>query len=40
MAFIELNRVCKGYGAGRQRSEVLKDVNLSIERGELVSIVG
>lgn len=40
MAFIELSGVYKGYGASNQRTHVLEDVNLSIEKGELVSIVG
>jgi nitrate/nitrite transport system ATP-binding protein len=40
MAFIELTGVYKGYGSGKQRTSVLEDVNLSIEQGELVSIVG
>jgi nitrate/nitrite transport system ATP-binding protein len=40
MAFIELSGVCKGYGPAAQRTHVLEDVNLSIEKGELVSIVG
>jgi len=40
MAFIELRGVCKGYGRAEQRTHVLEDVNLSIEQGELVSIVG
>jgi nitrate/nitrite transport system ATP-binding protein len=40
MAFIELSGVCKGYGPAEQRTHVLEDVNLSIEKGELVSIVG
>lgn len=40
MAFIELNGVCKGYGPPDERTHVLEDVNLSIEKGELVSIVG
>ncbi len=40
MAFIELSGVCKGYGRAGHRTHVLEDVNLSIEKGELVSIVG
>jgi nitrate/nitrite transport system ATP-binding protein len=40
MAFIELSGVCKGYGPAEQRSHVLENVDLSIEKGELVSIVG
>ena len=40
MAFIELKGVCKGYGRAGQRTHVLENVELSIEKGELVSIVG
>src|SRR4051812_15762117 len=40
MAFLELKNVCKTYGAGGTRAEVLRDINLSIERGEFVAIVG
>jgi nitrate/nitrite transport system ATP-binding protein len=40
MPFIELSGVCKGYGPSEQRTHVLEDVNLAIEKGELVSIVG
>ena len=37
---LELKGVCKGYGKGAARSEVLADIDLSVERGELVCIVG
>jgi len=40
MAFIRVAGVAKTYGEGHARTEVLRDVNLDIERGELVSIVG
>src|SRR5438309_657640 len=41
MAFLELKDVSKGYdGANGTRSEVLRDINLEIERGEFVAIVG
>lgn len=40
MAFLELKGVAKGYGQPGARSEVLRDINLSIERGEFVAIVG
>ncbi len=40
MAFLELKNVNKGFGAKGQRNEVLKDLNLSIEKGEFVAIVG
>ncbi len=40
MAFLELRGVCKGFGTGVGRVEVLHNVDLDIERGELVAIVG
>ena len=40
MAYIELKNVCKGYGSGESRAEVLDDINLEIEEGEFVAIVG
>jgi nitrate/nitrite transport system ATP-binding protein len=40
MPLLEMNRVCKGYGKSQQRTEVLRDVNLAVEEGEFVSIVG
>src|SRR4029079_16119962 len=38
--FLKLHGVCKGYGKGDARSEVLADIDLSVARGELVCIVG
>lgn len=40
MAFLEAHNVSKGYGPAWQRSEVLRDINLSIEEGEFVAIIG
>ncbi len=40
MAYLQLNGVCKGYGSGHNRVEVLHDINLSIYEGEFVAIVG
>jgi nitrate/nitrite transport system ATP-binding protein len=40
MAFLELSHVGKGYGAKGARTEILHDINLSVERGEFVAIVG
>ena len=40
MAFLELKNVSKGYGANGSRSQVLHNINLQIEKGEFVAIVG
>ncbi len=40
MAYLELEGVSKGYGEASKRSEVLHDVDLSIDEGEFVAIVG
>ena len=40
MSLLELSHVTKGYGSGHERSEVLSNVNLAIEEGEFVAIVG
>ncbi len=40
MAFIEIAGVAKGFRSGNKRTEVLADINLTIERGEFVAIVG
>ncbi|RME65673.1 MAG: ATP-binding cassette domain-containing protein, partial [Alphaproteobacteria bacterium] len=40
MAFLELKNIAKGYGAGAGRTAVLRDINLEIEEGEFVAIVG
>jgi nitrate/nitrite transport system ATP-binding protein len=40
MAFIEISGICKSFGSGRERRDVLTDVSLSVDRGEFVSIVG
>jgi nitrate/nitrite transport system ATP-binding protein len=37
---LELRGVGKGYGEGPARSEVLSEINLSIQKGEFVAIVG
>ncbi len=39
-AALELRDVSKGYGSGASRSEVLSGLNLRIEPGEFVAIVG
>ncbi|SCA55998.1 Nitrate transport ATP-binding subunits C and D [Candidatus Terasakiella magnetica] len=40
MSFLELKNVSKSYGKGVEKTEVLSNINLSIEEGEFVAIVG
>lgn len=40
MAFLELRNVSKSYGEGAERTEVLKDVNMTICEGEFVAVIG
>lgn len=37
---LEINAAAKGFGRGKTRSEVLRDLNLSVEEGDFVSIIG
>src|SRR6185369_8935890 len=40
MAFLEVNNLAKSYGVGASKTPVLRDINLSIERGEFLAVVG
>jgi nitrate/nitrite transport system ATP-binding protein len=40
MAILELKGVCAGYGAAQARTEVLKGIDLAVEDGELLAILG
>lgn len=40
MSYLELKGVNKGFGSGPSRSEILSDLNLAIDDGEFVAIVG
>jgi nitrate/nitrite transport system ATP-binding protein len=40
MAFVEISGLSKGYGEGAARTEVLAGIDLSVEEGEFVAIVG
>ncbi|KYF66761.1 ABC transporter ATP-binding protein [Sorangium cellulosum] len=40
MPLVELRNVGKSYGAGASRTEVLRDVDMEIEQGEFVAVVG
>ncbi|CTQ51765.1 Bicarbonate transport ATP-binding protein CmpD [Roseibium album] len=40
MSFLEISSVSKSYGEGEKRTDVLKDINLNVEEGEFIAIVG
>lgn len=40
MAFIEVKNLCKVYGKGEAEVKALDNINLNIEQGEFVAIVG
>src|SRR5437870_5611918 len=40
MPLLELKNITKGYGPAGSRTEVLLEINLQVERGEFVAIVG
>jgi nitrate/nitrite transport system ATP-binding protein len=40
MAFLELRGISKSYGDGKDARSILRDINLEIEEGEFVAIVG
>ncbi len=40
MSMLELRGVCKGYGEGPARNEILSGIDLALEEGEFLAIVG
>jgi nitrate/nitrite transport system ATP-binding protein len=40
MGFLRVENLCKGYGEGEHRTQVLRDIDLDIAEGEFVAIVG
>ena len=40
MPVIDIHHINKYYGQGENRVHVLKDVNLTVERGDFVAIIG
>lgn len=40
MSFLTVNNLSKSYGTGSQKTTILKDINLEINEGEFVAIVG
>ncbi|MEG0852795.1 MAG: ABC transporter ATP-binding protein [Angelakisella sp.] len=39
-AIIELKKVCKSYAMGGETLQVLKDIDLTIEKGDFVAVLG
>lgn len=40
MELVKVMDICKGYGKGETRVEALKNINLTINKGEFIAIVG
>jgi nitrate/nitrite transport system ATP-binding protein len=40
MSFLEISGVSKSYGEGASRTDVLDDINLKVDDGEFIAIVG
>lgn len=40
MAMIELKSLCKSYGSGSNTVHALKNINLSVEKGEIFGVIG
>ena len=40
MTLLEANQICKSYGNKYNKQEVLKSLDISIEAGEFVGIMG
>jgi len=40
MSYLQIKNVCKGFGSGSSRTEVLSNIDLEVEEGEFVAILG
>lgn len=40
MKIIDINKVCKSFGDNTNRTQVLKDVSLKVNKGEFISLMG
>ncbi|HET9474244.1 MAG TPA: ABC transporter ATP-binding protein [Steroidobacteraceae bacterium] len=38
--YLKIEHVCKTFGKGESRSEVLRDISLDVARGEFIAIIG
>ncbi|GAB6058994.1 ABC transporter ATP-binding protein [Desulfonatronum parangueonense] len=39
-AYLQVRDLCKGYGTGAERREVLRDVSFEVRRGEILALLG
>lgn len=40
MSFLELKDICKTFGSGNAKVKALKNINITVEKGELIAITG
>lgn len=40
MSLIQLKQINKYFGSGENKVHILKDINLEIEKGDFISIIG
>ena len=40
MSILTFEKVCKGYGQGTDRTEILRDISMEVTQGEFVAILG
>jgi nitrate/nitrite transport system ATP-binding protein len=40
LPLVELKNVCKAYGEGKDKTSILKNINLTVKEGEFIAIVG
>ena len=40
LPLVELKNVCKAYGDGKDKTAILKNINLTVKEGEFIAIVG
>jgi nitrate/nitrite transport system ATP-binding protein len=38
--YLKIEHICKTFGSGESRSEVLRDISLNVARGEFIAIIG
>lgn len=38
--FLEISKICKSFGTGENRAQVLREIDLEVERGEICVLLG